>query len=434
MGRYTQTVLVRLERVFGRGTVAGLSEATLLERFVAGRDESALAALVALHGPMVLGVCRRLLRDEHDVEDAFQATFLVLVRRAPAIRDGDRVGPWLHGVAHRVAVRARANTARRHARERTVEAMLREAPSSPFADASHRELRSVLDDELARLPEAMRAPLVLCYLEGLTHDEAAQQLRWPVGTVRSRMARARDRLRRRLTRRGFPGDEAAVRAVVDTQPMSSTLLDATVSAALGHVSRSAAPAVASTTAAALAQGVANAMILAKLKFLGAAALACLVAVAGVQTYAFQFGGIGPAQAPTADKPPPVKNDQPADLMRRIDAVRAELAESTRRNAELQKQVEALAAELEALRGPRPPAGEPAGPDDAAIAKSGKDADVSKGTLDARPVPESVWIDQGRALMVISPEGDKATVYYPLSKNSMSLRLSEDRKTPREVRP
>jgi len=434
VGRYPQTVLGQLGRIFGRGTVAGLSEATLLGRFVSDRDETALAAIVARHGPMVLGVCRRLLRDEHDVEDAFQATFLVLVRRAGAIRDGDRVGPWLYGVAHRVAVRARANTARRQVHERTSEAVVREAPAPPPADAAQPELRTVLDDELARLPDWMRIPLVLCYLEGLTHEEAAQRLGWRIGTVRSRMARARDRLRRRLSRHGFPGDEATLTALLAPQTISTTLLDATVSASLGYASRSAASAVTSTTAAALAQGVLNAMMIAKLKFLGAAALVCLVAVAGVQTYALQFGGMGPTQAPTSEKPPAKNSDQPAALIQRIDAIRAELAESTRRNAELQKRVEALAADLEALRGAQPPAPEPARPDLPLTPKNLKDADPGKVELEARPVPSSTWIFQGRALMIIAPEGDKATVYYPATRKAMSIRLSEDSKTPHEVQP
>ena len=111
MNSHSGAVLDQLDRLFNRGTVAGLSEGALLERYVSGGDEAAFAALVARHGPMVLGVCRRVLRDERDVEDAFQATFLVLVRRAAAIRDGERVGRWLHGVAHRVAVRAQAHSA-----------------------------------------------------------------------------------------------------------------------------------------------------------------------------------------------------------------------------------------------------------------------------------------------------------------------------------
>ena len=115
MSDYTGAVLKELDRAFNQGTISGLTEGSLLERFVSGRDEAAFGALVARHGPMVLGVCRRLLREENDVDDAFQATFLVLARRAGAIRRGDLVGHWLYGVAHRVAVRARAIAARRAA-------------------------------------------------------------------------------------------------------------------------------------------------------------------------------------------------------------------------------------------------------------------------------------------------------------------------------
>jgi RNA polymerase sigma factor (sigma-70 family) len=200
-----ETVPEALNRLFHRGTVAGLSEGGLLDRFVTEADESAFAALVSRHGPMVLGVCRRALRDKHDVEDAFQATFLVLVRRARSIRDGELVGHWLHGVAHRVAVRARANAARRYVHERPGAEVDRAEESTPPTD----DLAAILDEELARLPESLQAPLVLCYHEGLTHDEAAQRLGWPVGTVRSRMARARGVMQRRLTRRGITGAVAA---------------------------------------------------------------------------------------------------------------------------------------------------------------------------------------------------------------------------------
>ncbi len=183
----------------------------LLERFAADRDEAAFEALVSRHGPMVLGTCRRMLADPHDVEDAFQATFLVLARKAGSIRDADRLGPWLHGVARRVAARSRALSSPPEvaSSEPAVEEPAVESPDLLEA----LELREVLDEELARLPEKYRAPLVLCYLEGLTHDEAAEHLRWPVGTVRSRLAGGRDRLRARLTRRGL-APSAAVPAVL----------------------------------------------------------------------------------------------------------------------------------------------------------------------------------------------------------------------------
>ena len=191
MSHLTGTVLKELGRAFNQGTISGLSEGNLLERFVSHRDEAAFSALVARHGPMVLGVCRRLLRDESDVDDAFQATFLVLVRRAGAIRRRELVGHWLFGVAHRVAVRARAVAARRHLHEPTgLEIEEMDSQAKCHADEAF-ELRMIVGEELARLPETLRSPVVLCYLEGLTHDEAARKLHWPVGTVRSRMARAR---------------------------------------------------------------------------------------------------------------------------------------------------------------------------------------------------------------------------------------------------
>jgi RNA polymerase sigma factor (sigma-70 family) len=339
-------VLVPLERLFNGGTVAALSEGQLLERFVARRDEAAFAALVARHGPMVLGVCRRVLRDRSDVEDAFQATFLVFVRRAGAIRDGGRVGHWLYGVAHRVAVRARANAARRFTLEKAGGTGAEAGIVTASDDGDRDELRAVLDDELSRLPETLRAPLVLCYLDGLTHDEAAQRLGWPVGTVRSRMARARDKLRQRLTRRGLSPDDAALAAAAFRPAVPEALLDLTVRASLGFATHEAtAAALASASAAALARGILHAMTLSKLSTLGAATAACALALGGLQTFAVQLGGIGAETAPAA----PQKDDRRESLVGAVDRLEKELAESTRRNAVLQRQVQDLREELESLR-------------------------------------------------------------------------------------
>lgn len=173
----------------------------LLETFVARQDPSAFGSLVDRHGPAVLRVCRFVLRDPHDAEDAFQATFLVFLRRAPSIQDPERLGKWLCGVAYRVAVRARARAADRRRREERKAAMAA-TTSAPASDRDEHweELGPALREELDRLPEKYRAPLLLCYLEGLTHEEAARHLGWPVGTVKVRLVRARRELRSRLDR------------------------------------------------------------------------------------------------------------------------------------------------------------------------------------------------------------------------------------------
>src|SRR5262245_30951032 len=195
---------VDLARIFRGESAAGLSDRELLAQFAGGGDraESAFAALVGRHGPMVAAVCRRWLRDPADAADAFQATFLVLVRRAPSIRVEESLGPWLHGVGVRVARRARAAADRRKGRERTNLDAFEPAATATTPDPAD-ALRAVLDEALDRLPSAYRRALVLCYLEGSTHEEAAQALNCPVGTVRSRLARGRDLLRSRLTRRGL---------------------------------------------------------------------------------------------------------------------------------------------------------------------------------------------------------------------------------------
>ena len=195
-----------------------VSDSMLLERFVSRREEAAFVDLVKRHGPRVAGTCRRLLRNEHDVEDVFQATFLVLARKAAGIPWRESVGGWLCAVARRLAMNARAD-ASRHRRRETPFATLRSRPAAardvggwlpeqyhpladPFVEIERRELRQVLDDELLRLPEKYRAPVVLCDLQGRTHQEAAAELGWPSGSISRRLVRARALLRRRLVHRG----------------------------------------------------------------------------------------------------------------------------------------------------------------------------------------------------------------------------------------
>jgi RNA polymerase sigma factor (sigma-70 family) len=309
---HTGAVLDQLDRLFNRGTVAGLCEGALLERYVAGGDEPAFAALVARHGPMVLGVCRRALRDERDVEDAFQATFLVLVRRAAAIRDGERVGRWLHGVAHRVAVRVRAHSARRFVHERSVDEPIESRTAASASDiVERRELASIVDDEVMRLPSNLRAPVVLCYLEGMSHDEAARRLRWPVGTVRSRMARARDVLRPRLARRGVTTDGAAIMAAFARPPVPAHWIDATVRGSLNFATypATAAATIASARSAAIAGRLLHTMLITKLSYIGAAGLGMALAFGGAATLAFQGAGHAkPIGVAAAASPPPGAQD------------------------------------------------------------------------------------------------------------------------------
>src|SRR5262245_1300246 len=167
-----------LKQVLHEQAVAGLRDGQLLELFVGGGDETAFATLMERHGPMVLGLCERVLGNHEDAADALQATFLVMARRATAIKKPDSLGAWLHGVAYRVAMQMRSSRDKRRKQERTLPAR---APAGA-ADPSWREMLAILDEEMQRLPDKHRQPLVLCFLEGLTQQEAADQLGWPRGT------------------------------------------------------------------------------------------------------------------------------------------------------------------------------------------------------------------------------------------------------------
>ena len=173
----------------------GLGDAELLKRFtssVGPAAEQAFEALLGRHGPMVLGVCRHILRRPQDVDDAFQATFLVLVKKARSIRVDESLGPWLYGVAYRTAIRARSKVAR-HGLEEMND--LEAAAADPAGGAFAWEIRPILHEELNRLPDKYRSPIVLCHLEGKSHEEAARMLDWPVGTLSGRLSRGRQLLK-----------------------------------------------------------------------------------------------------------------------------------------------------------------------------------------------------------------------------------------------
>ncbi len=250
-------VLRGVRSLLDEGAIAFVSDRELLERYATSGGESAergFAALVDRHGPMVLRVCRAVLGDEHAAQDAFQATFLVLARRRRSLWVGDSIGPWLHGVACRTSSCARNATARRRFHERRAwERAAREAGSVEPDD-----LAPILHQEVDRLPDRYRSAVVLCYLEGLTHEQAAERLRCPVGTVRSRLATGRDRLRRRLILRGMaPAGDGLDRATTREESagmIPAALAGAAIRNALIRAANPAAGTVPATVAALAEKG------------------------------------------------------------------------------------------------------------------------------------------------------------------------------------
>ena len=228
--------------LFAQGSATGMTDEQLLERFVSQQDEAAefaFEALVQRHGPMVLSVCRNALRDAHDAEDAFQATFLVLARKASSLRVPGRLAPWLHGVARRTCQKIKARRSRLERLNRRAEARARMGVDhEPDRDTNRQEASEMLHEEIGRLPDRYRTPVVLCYLEGLTHEEAARQLGWPIGTVGVRLMRARERLRARLTRRGLaPSMTALLPLIPRSEPMAACLTTQTARQAINFISR-----------------------------------------------------------------------------------------------------------------------------------------------------------------------------------------------------
>ncbi len=264
----------------------GMTDGELLTRFLSGRDDAALAALVRRHGPMVWGVCRRLLRSYHDAEDAFQATFLVLVQKATTLPDSETVGNWLYGVAHQTAVRMRAMVAKRGVRERQVTVMPEPATAERYV---WNDLASVLDEELSRLPDKYRILIVLCDLEGVTRKDVARRLGIPEGTAASRLAAARAMLAKRLARRGVVVSGVLVGAMLSQQSAWASVpalaVSKTIKAASLMAAGQAATGAVTVTVAALTEGVLKAMLVSKLKS-AAAVLLIVLAFAGGGTLAF----------------------------------------------------------------------------------------------------------------------------------------------------
>jgi RNA polymerase sigma factor (sigma-70 family) len=291
----------------------GPTDGQLLEVFAHRRDEGAFEALVRRHGPMVLGVCRRILRNNHDAEDAFQATFLVLACKAGVLRPRHMVAGWLYSVACNTALKLRGNLARRRVKEREAAAMPRPQPPSD----AWRQLEPLLDNAVRGLPDKYRSPLVLCDLEGKSRKEAARQLGWPEGTVASRLARARQILARRLGRYGLTLSASAV-AVVISQNQASACVPPALVKSLAKVGALMAagqtPAALPARVVELTQGVLKAMFMSKLKIATALFLVLALVALSASLYPTpaspqQYGGgySGLPKKADVDKP---ATDQP----------------------------------------------------------------------------------------------------------------------------
>jgi RNA polymerase sigma factor (sigma-70 family) len=300
-------VLRQLRKWIDTRTGSDVSDDDLLERFVTQHDENAFEAIVRRHGPLVLGVCRRWLFDSEDVEDAFQATFLVLVRKAASIRCREQLGNWLYGVALRIARRLRAGAARGASRQRP----LKELPASdPPPDALRGELRAVLDEEVQRLPEKYRVPFLLCYLEGRTNDEAARALGCSRGTVATRLARARQRLRRWLSRRGLDPSAGVMGTILAGEAAEAAVSEAVLTSTVQlAVQVGTGRGVATPPVVALVEGVLRDMFLTRCKVLTVLTLALLLGASGaVLGYHALAAGVSQPQKNEEQKVPPKEGD------------------------------------------------------------------------------------------------------------------------------
>jgi RNA polymerase sigma factor (sigma-70 family) len=262
-------IVEQLRRAVLAHTGGGLTDGQLLQCFVVRRDEAAFEAIVRRHGPMVWGVCRRIAGNTHDADDAFQATFLLLVRRAASLESPELVGNWLYGVAFRTALKARATRFRRQRYEGTLE----DAPEPSIVQESHEDWKPPLDQALNQLPELYRVPVVLCELEGRSRAEVARQLRLPEGTLSSRLAKARKLLANRLARHGLVLSSLSLTAALARgAPVPPELIASTTQAAL-------AGAVQCGSIPALLEGVKQAMTLTRIKMV--AVLLTVATVLGV---------------------------------------------------------------------------------------------------------------------------------------------------------
>jgi TIGR03009 family protein len=319
-GRLTP-VLRYIDKLSGADRIC-ISDRQLLEQFVGRHDEAAFATLVRRHGPMVLGVCRRILRNLDDAEDAFQATFLLLVRKASSLRQPELLGPWLHGVAYRTALKARCLAFERRSREQRIA----DTPCFvPPDDRVWRDIRPVVDEAIRQLPAKYRVPFVLCYLDGMTNAQAARLLGCPLGTIATRLARARERLRVRLTRQGLNLSTGMLAMVLTKNQLSamapSALCRGAAQAATAYVAGEAFSSLISAKVMVLTKGVSKSMLMDKLRIVVIGLVACAAAGSGIGIWGY---GSSAEESPTPEKvrtaetgqgaiqPPPVQLVDPTD--------------------------------------------------------------------------------------------------------------------------
>jgi RNA polymerase sigma factor (sigma-70 family) len=430
------TVARHIQTLFESGSTAGLTDAELLARFLDGSSAMAGAAFTALverHGRMVHRVCRDALGNSDDTDDAFQATFLVLVGSARRVRNQDSVASWLHGVARRVAGRSRSEKARRRRHEHeaamTAESRDRSEGLGPCPE---------LHEEIARLPDRFREPIVLCYLEGLSTELAAERIGCAKGTILSRLSRARDRLRDRLKRRGItsPASLASIRIVSESATVSPDLIARTVQACLGAVGRNeiVTAAVTSSAASLLAKGVLEAMTISKIGTMCAAALAGVLALGAVPIVARQLEETAPNQAP-ASLSKEVRAQQDS-----IEKLREQIDDLTRRNQEFQSEIAGLRRTVEASQaavgeGDARQDHAPAAEDNSNAALAQAITGARIGNLGASSPDEPVYIPmQGGIVLVVGPYGSTLSVYDVEGDRATTIRLYGTKDHPILVQP
>lgn len=339
-------VLENLRRAWAAHEIRDLTDGDLLRRFHSGGEDAAFAVLVQRHGPMVLGVCQRVLVELHDAEDAFQATFLVLIRRAGSISKSQPLGGWLYAVARRIAMKARARATSR--RDREMRFMTDVPRTDPLDEAAWQELRSILDEEIGRLPAKYRTPIVLGYLQGKTHEQAAAELGWPKRSLTNRLARGKELLRRQLTRRGICLSAGVLTTVLAEKaaaaPVATLLTLNTVKAVTSVAAgKLAAGGLVSARAVTLAEEAMKGMLTIKTKLVLLVLVCCLaaggvgLAARGVQEEKAQLANPEPARAQAV--PPAQKQENEAEMLFRAMEKMLVEAKSLKVVWEIQSEVE-----------------------------------------------------------------------------------------------